>query len=183
MHDQLISSLVLRRQRQIYRIIVARPTNLYAFYRAPIKPSARESILRASVIGGRYDADEIAAIIGDHESRRTRYNRHNRAFKYITVSGGFLPKMTYMCAWSLYIAICVFAMLFVSAKWCPYLLFGFIYRTQRMHYSDTCTHTYRNKYKITTLLIIELSRPFLILLNSNYASWHKKKKNLTNTFL
>lgn len=72
MHDQLISSLVLRRQRQIYRIIVARPTNLYAFYRAPIKPNARESILRASVIGGRYDADEIAAIIGDHESRRAR---------------------------------------------------------------------------------------------------------------
>lgn len=99
MHDQLISSLVLRRQRQIYRIIVARPTNLYAFYRAPIKPSARESILRASVIGGRYDADEIAAIIGDHEFRRARgNNRHNRAFKYITVSGGFLPKMTYVCA-------------------------------------------------------------------------------------
>lgn len=67
MHDQLISSLVLRRQRQIYRIIVA-PTNLYAFYRAPIKPNARESILRASVIGGRYDADEIAAIIGDQWS-------------------------------------------------------------------------------------------------------------------
>lgn len=76
MHDQLISFLVLRRQRQIYRIIVARPTNLCAFYRAPIKPSARESILRASVIGGRYDADEIAAIIGDHVSRRARgYNR------------------------------------------------------------------------------------------------------------
>lgn len=72
MHDQLISPLVLRRQRQIYRIIVVRvrgPENLRVLSRDRKAECTRIYLVCASVIGGRYDADEIAAIIGAHGYR------------------------------------------------------------------------------------------------------------------
>lgn len=73
MHDQLISSLVLRRQRQICRIIVARPANLRVLL---YESGARAYPFRAfAVLVRRYDGGTNR---GDNWRPRFPPDEHNR---------------------------------------------------------------------------------------------------------